>query len=535
VNKANDTTWHLLDVACEQTGAHVLFRGMVSFCADASSALVVGANKDETIEVLSSAGVKPAKGGAAADFVVFSDVVMEEAELADHLSRVGSIAPQAQFMFLRISDQIDREVVQRAVEAKCLGLLRYRRVPGGFAAAWIGPVSQVRRQMRDDLIGARIMILSDRPSATLTRIRLGVPLQFLADELNIALILRSFADFKFSDLQRADFFIAQRGAHRRAYSILDIVKRSGGAYIYEIDDLLTEIPKFLGHHSGLIENKNIISELLSKADLVTCTQENLRRRMLHLNRRAKVCSNYGDPYFLPKNRAVHDASAGALVTIMIAASDRVQVHFLMEALAQVLAAHLGRVNLVVVGPIGEEFRKYGIDAKCVDIIPHLEFTGFAAGLQNPIGVIPLDDSEFSSCKSAVKYFDYSVAGLATVCSNVSPYKEVIDNGINGLLVENTTEAWFAALDRLVTDGGLRADIANRAAKRVRELHGLDVAMDQWYDTVGTVLSKVRAARQAISRAGKIKLQFMCFLLALRSINHRRIESRRAARSGGAVT
>jgi glycosyltransferase involved in cell wall biosynthesis len=535
VNKENNTVRRLLDVACEQTCAHVLLRGLISFCAESSSAYLIGGGDAEINDTLSLFGITGRSDAAGdAELVVISQVISSATELRAQLVDLQKATSGKQFVYMRVAASVDRSVVHALLDEKRQAVLRYRTVKGGVAAVWIGPASDFKRAPKANMIGAKIVVLSDRPGSTLTRIRLGVPLQFLADELNINLVFRSFAAFDFSELRGTDFFIAQRGAHRRAYSILDIINRVGGAYVCEIDDLLTEIPDFLGHHSGLIENKNIITGLISRAALVTCTQEKLRQQMLRFNKQARICGNYGDPYLLPRYQARQDTGGGSIVTILIAASDRILVHFLMDALARILKAHPERVKLVVVGPIGDEFRKCGVDARYVDIIPHLEFTDFASGLENPIGVIPLDDSEFSSCKSAVKYFDYSVAGLVTVCSNVTPYKDVIVNGVNGVLVANTTEAWFDALNALVVDGALRADIAHRAAKHVRELHGLDVVMTQWYDVIDTMLLRVRVPAPVMSGLEKIKFKFMCFLLALRSINHRRIEMRRAAKADNGV-
>ena len=90
-----------------------------------------------------------------------------------------------------------------------------------------------------------------------------------------------------------------------------------------------------------------------------------------------------------------------------------------------------------------------------------------------IGVAPLIDNESNSCKSNIKYLDYTALGLASVCSDVTPYNEAIDNGLTGILVENNSEAWYQAIKRLMDDALYRRELVARAHKDLYTQYTLD--------------------------------------------------------------
>lgn len=75
-----------------------------------------------------------------------------------------------------------------------------------------------------------------------------------------------------------------------------------------------------------------------------------------------------------------------------------------------------------------------------------------------LGVIPLEDTRFAACKSAISGFDYAAAGIPTLCSDVSPTGKVIENGRTAILVANDTAAWTIALQAAIADASLRQDL-----------------------------------------------------------------------------
>jgi glycosyltransferase involved in cell wall biosynthesis len=82
-------------------------------------------------------------------------------------------------------------------------------------------------------------------------------------------------------------------------------------------------------------------------------------------------------------------------------------------------------------------------------------------------VAPLEDTPFNRCKSDLKFLEYSAMGLPGVYSDIGVYTSCVD-GLNALLVENTTQAWSEALRSLCADPGLRNHLRSNAYRYVVE-------------------------------------------------------------------
>ena len=109
-----------------------------------------------------------------------------------------------------------------------------------------------------------------------------------------------------------------------------------------------------------------------------------------------------------------------------------------------------------------------------------------ASRPNTIGLIPLDDNKFNRCKSAIKYFDYALAGVPCICSDVVPYSPIIESNQTGLLCDNTRDAWVAAVRSLAENPQRRAEVASRALARVAQEHNLNASARAWQQMLSAV-------------------------------------------------
>ncbi|WEV45411.1 glycosyltransferase [Streptococcaceae bacterium ESL0687] len=88
--------------------------------------------------------------------------------------------------------------------------------------------------------------------------------------------------------------------------------------------------------------------------------------------------------------------------------------------------------------------------------------------QVDINLAPLVDSIFNRAKSEIKWIEASLVKVPTIASNIGAFADSIHNRVDGILVENTEEAWYEALEQLVNSPKMRTDLAEEAYKRVRE-------------------------------------------------------------------
>jgi GT2 family glycosyltransferase len=105
-----------------------------------------------------------------------------------------------------------------------------------------------------------------------------------------------------------------------------------------------------------------------------------------------------------------------------------------------------------------------------------------------IAVAPLRDAPFNRNKSDLKYLEYAALGLPAIYSDVVPYRDSVRHEVTGLLTENSTAAWSAAILRLASDADLRTRLAGEARTCVLRERCLRRGMADYARLIGNVAS-----------------------------------------------
>ena len=108
-----------------------------------------------------------------------------------------------------------------------------------------------------------------------------------------------------------------------------------------------------------------------------------------------------------------------------------------------------------------------IDVEYIDSMGLDEFREFIADAQYDIGLAPLPDTEFTRCKYANKYIEYSMAGISGIYSSIAPYEAAVKPGITGWLAENNKESWLKTMTEAIDNKELREEIACNAQEDLR--------------------------------------------------------------------
>jgi len=321
----------------------------------------------------------------------------------------------------------------------------------------------------------RVLALAGDIDALIAQIRMRMPLEQLSQALGWPLQLRSFHDCRRADLAAADVVIVQRGLSRRAWRLQEAMRQRGGAVVYEIDDLLTELPPHVAHQASVQAAQPWLRRCLANADVVSVSTERLGRE---LGVPHPLCVPNGA---LPLgNLPLPPHRPGQPVSLLLASMDRLAGAFIHPALR---ALQGPAVQIVAVGAAAHSLRDAGLQVREQPLLPREQFIHFARALPNPVAVIPLEDSRFAACKSAIKWFEYGEAGIPVWCSAVSPYADVVEDDVTGCLVANDEAAWLRALQRAVVDAGVRQRLAAAARVQVRRLHTMQHMVDAWQRTL----------------------------------------------------
>lgn len=331
----------------------------------------------------------------------------------------------------------------------------------------------------------RVLALAGDAASLMAQIRLRAPLELLCQRMGWRFELRSLHDCGPAELAAADVLIVQRGLSRRAWWLQKAMRQRGGAVVYEIDDLLIDVPPHISNHAAIRAAQPWLHRCLAECDLVTTSTARLAQELgLPCTHVVPNCA------WPPVEWALPEADAQQPVTLLLASMEALATEFIYPALR---AAQAASARIVVVGPAAAGFAAAGVPVTAQELMPRDQFIAFARGLPNGVAVIPLESSRFAACKSAIKWFEYAGAGIPVLCSAVSPYTDVVQASVTGELVPNAAEAWQMALLHAATDAAWRHRIAAAAQADVRRRFSLDHMVTAWQQALELALQRRAAA------------------------------------------
>ena len=155
---------------------------------------------------------------------------------------------------------------------------------------------------------------------------------------------------------------------------------------------------------------------------------------------------------------------------------------LKRAIKRVRAATGKKLSMTVVGGsstkipgmeiirVPDEKRDYPLYAEWVQSMPRFDFA-----------VAPLDlSNKLNHAKSYLKYLEYSAMGLPSIFTRIEPYEQVVDNGVNGILVsDNSTKEWEDAIFSLSVDNERRYNMSLKCREDVLSNHLLRNHYGEW--------------------------------------------------------
>jgi len=365
-------------------------------------------------------------------------------------------------------------------------------------AAWYPRPQKIPQPAMNDAM-PKILATACQVDSSIFEIRVGLAMRTIGERRLAQVRCRPIYAVSSLDVLWADIIVIQRDVNQRSEQIAAMAKALGKVVIFELDDLLTAVPQFLQGHAQATRVASAVSRMIETADAVTVSTARLKTALGTSTDKVAVVPNYSgdasEPLTIPQEVARHQGAS-----VVLASSDTVLVDFLLPTLRALSSEFAGRLQVIVVGPLADVICKEVPGCVTLPVMSLTAFRGLIGSLRDPIGIIPLDDSPFSNCKSAIKYFEYSLRGLSTICSNVPPYNDVITHGVNGLLVENTPAQWDAALRELVANQPMREQLRAAARAHVQATHTPDHHVARWLD----VIEQCRHQREQLARQSRLQ-------------------------------
>ncbi|MFB8797813.1 MAG: tetratricopeptide repeat protein [Microcoleus sp.] len=263
--------------------------------------------------------------------------------------------------------------------------------------------------------------------------------------------------------------------------------------IYEIDDLLFDI----GSSNLSIQRQEEIQAmtiLCQAANVVTVSTVDLARAIERFNKNVVVIPNVLDDRLWKLNRKKESATIKdrkPLRLVYMGTRTHLEDFQMIEpALMQIKKERGTQVEIDLIGICDRQsipsWANNVVIPKGANLYP--KFVDWLISEQKwHIGLAPLIDNPFNRCKSYIKFLDYAAMEIPTICSISNAYSQIIEHGVNGLLVENRVDDWYKAICSLLDNSELRAKLAQVAHQQLLTEHILKVKSINWLKTLEQVL------------------------------------------------
>lgn len=281
---------------------------------------------------------------------------------------------------------------------------------------------------------------------------------------------------KIESVKDGNIVIIQRDVCRdldAVVKILGYAKKQNKPVVMDLDDQLFVLPE---NHPDRISHYYTeallpMFQVLMEADLITVATPILHEFILPINPNVEIIPNYlNDKLWEFKEPInIHHDSDILSIGYMGGDSHKPDIEMILPVLLK-LADEYGR-NI--------QFKFWGIEPpslltpySTVDWYPpksnsYSDFVSYFQTQYADIVISPLCDNYFNSCKSPLKFLEYSALGLPGVYSNLSPYSAIVDHGEDGFLATSLSE-WETNIKKLINNPELRITFAKNAQKKIRK-------------------------------------------------------------------
>jgi glycosyltransferase involved in cell wall biosynthesis len=263
--------------------------------------------------------------------------------------------------------------------------------------------------------------------------------------------------------------------------IFDLAKKHNKKIVFEADDLIEWVPD--DHYAKddmSLKRTLMVASAFRKADLVTVTNENLKKRYDKYRIGKQKCfifPNYLDLEYWSKK---YNPNPTDIVRIGYAGgvSHVKDLSLIADPLKNILnkTDKIKFINISAGGSSTKDpFKRNMGVADAFSSIPQEKresslgasmyaWATMLNSLQLDIGLAPVLDNKFTRCKTPIKYMEYAINNIPT-CASRSLYGSVIIDGQNGFLAD-TKEEWEEKIGILVKDKKKRKEMARAAYEDV---------------------------------------------------------------------
>lgn len=337
-------------------------------------------------------------------------------------------------------------------------------------------------------------------------------------------------DFLPDQISNSDLVIIQRDFPRDWARYLEIIQHANKyqkPIVFELDDLLWDLPS---DHPDRINNhylKALWPMLLAaiQADAIVVATPELQSTMQSFHTKVYLLPNYFDDQLWKFRKPVHQEEGVVRIGYMGGDSHRQDVEMILPALKEILQRFASKVRLIFWGlePPDEMRFLPNVEWHPINLQDYAQFADYFLHQEMEIFLAPLRLLKFNQSKSPIKYFECSSLGGVGVCSDITPYQQVIAHGETGYLA-GSIDAWIEHLTELIENPQLRVQISQQAQTHIRRNWLLSTHYQQWAETYQEVIDhyQPREQMEIFRVAADIQEQWSLAELAERNVNNNQV-------------
>ena len=317
-------------------------------------------------------------------------------------------------------------------------------------------------------------------------------LEYISKKTKGEFIFKKTHEVRSRDIIQADIIVCVRGASDSDKNIMSLAKMYNRLIIYYLDDDLFNVPKYASC-SPFYESKHIrknMIEMMKKSDILWTSNHNIEKKYgFYFNRKYVI----DIPVDIEKNENSKIEKVDKKMVKICFAGSIDHVHLFDEMLAPVLnnisEKYINKVEIYIIG-IKPKKLKQNSNIKVIEFFDDVkDYYNFVKENKFDIGLAPLMDTEFNSCKYYNKFLDYTSKGIVGVYSNVEPYKIIVNNEVNGMLAENKMDSWQDALEKLILSEELRNKMHRNAIKCIQEKFSYEYITSKLLECIPEIKNK----------------------------------------------
>lgn len=292
-------------------------------------------------------------------------------------------------------------------------------------------------------------------------------LNYLKELGKIEFVHSNVRDLTSQQAKDADVVFMVRSDSFLEMKIAEKLKKAGKYLIYVLDDDLLNIPDNLSS-SNYYKRKEVKDRMQKIMSLCHCL----------CSPSPRILGKYGDGF--GKTVLIEEPALFISSHKVINKNEKIKIGFagsidrsadidilIDEAIRKIIIKYKDKVEISFFGSKPKLIDKYNIKHYPYEN-DYNEYQKKMIDLSWDIGLAPMQDTTFHNSKHYNKYIEYSSFGIIGIYSNVIPYTDVIVNGQNGLLCDNTTDSWVKAISNLVDDSYRRNVIKEIISKDMKE-------------------------------------------------------------------